>query len=65
MSKENNCQCVVCNVEAALLDSFSTQTARNHFKALANNYPGLNHLESPLDVVTKLRRQGEAAKSRS
>jgi hypothetical protein len=61
MNKENNCQCVVCNVEAALLDSFSTQTARNHFKALANNYPILSHFESPLDVVTKLRRQGDPA----
>jgi hypothetical protein len=57
---KDNCQCVVCNVEAALLDSLSTQTARNHFKALANNYPVLKHLESPLDVVTKLRREGEA-----
>src|SRR5437870_1605678 len=59
MNKQNNCQCVVCNVEQSLLDSLSTQTARTHFKALANSHPVLNHLESPLDVVTKLRRQGE------
>jgi hypothetical protein len=60
MSKENNCQCVVCNVEAALLDSFSTQTARNHFKDLAEDYPVLKHVESPLDAISKLQRQGEA-----
>ena len=28
MNKENNCQCVVCQVEQSLLDSLSTQTAR-------------------------------------
>jgi hypothetical protein len=60
MNKENNCPCVVCNVEAALLDSFSTQTARNHFKALACNYPVFSHFQSPLDAVAKLHEQGEA-----
>jgi DNA-directed RNA polymerase specialized sigma24 family protein len=60
MNKENNCQCVVCNVEEALLDSFSTQRARNHFKALASNYPVFNHFRSPLDAVAKLHEQGEA-----
>jgi hypothetical protein len=60
MSKENNCQCVVCTVEAVLLDSFSTQTARNHFKDLVENYPVLKHVESPLDAISKLQRQGEA-----
>ncbi len=60
MNKENNCPCVVCNVEAALLDSFSTQTARNHFKALASNYPVLSHFQSPLEAVAKLHEQGEA-----
>src|ERR1700746_1436581 len=56
MNKENNCQCVVCNVETALLDSFSTQIARNHFQALANNYPVLNHFSSPVDLVAYLHR---------
>src|SRR5438445_13792866 len=60
MNKQNNCPCVVCNVEAALLDSFSTQTARNHFKALASNYPVFSHFQSPLDAVAKLHEQGEA-----
>ena len=60
MNKQNNCPCVVCNVEAALLDSFSTQTARNHFKALASNYPVLSHFQSPLEAVAKLHEQGES-----
>jgi DNA-directed RNA polymerase specialized sigma24 family protein len=60
MNKENNCPCVVCNVEAALLDSFSTQTTRNQFKALASNYPVFSHFQSPLDAVAKLHEQGEA-----
>jgi len=60
MSKENNCPCVVCNVEATLLDSFSTQTARNQFKALACSYPVFSHFQSPLDAVAKLHEQGEA-----
>jgi len=62
MNKENNCQCVVCTVEAVLLDSFSTQTARNHFKDLAENYPGLKHVESPRDAISTLQRQGEAVR---
>lgn len=61
MNKKNNCKCVVCNVEEALLDSFSTQKARTHFKALASNYPVLNHFSSPLDAVAKLHEQGKAA----
>ena len=61
MNKENNCQCVVCNVEAALLDSFSTQTARNHFQALASNYPVLSHFSSPVDLVAHLHEQGGTA----
>lgn len=50
---------MVCNVEVVLLDSFSTQTNRSHFKALASHYPVLHHLESPLEVIARLRRQGE------
>ncbi|PYX39811.1 MAG: hypothetical protein DMG83_27910, partial [Acidobacteria bacterium] len=61
MNKQNNCPCVVCNVEAALLDSFSTQTARNHFQALASNYPVLNHFSSPVDLVSHLHEQGDTA----
>lgn len=60
MNNWNNCQCVVCHVEEALLDSFSTQTARNHFKALSSNYPVLSHFSSPLDAVAKLHERGEA-----
>lgn len=59
MNKENNCPCVVCNVEAALLDALSTKTARNHFKALASNYPVFSHFQTPLDAVAKLHEQGE------
>src|SRR5262249_51565861 len=59
MHNENNCQCVVCNVEAALLGSFSTQIARNHFQALAKNYPVLNHFTSPVEVITQLHDQDE------
>jgi hypothetical protein len=58
MNKENNCQCVVCNVEAALLDSFRTQTTRKHFKALATNYPVFSQFHSPLAAVAKLHEQG-------
>ena len=61
MNKENNCQCVVCNVEAALLDSFSTQTARTQFQGLASIYPVLNHFSSPIDVVEYLHEQDKAA----
>ena len=59
--KENNCRCAICNVEAALLDSFSTQTARIHFQALAKNYPVLNHFSSPIELVSHLHQHGEAA----
>ncbi|HWR14748.1 MAG TPA: hypothetical protein VN577_07955 [Terriglobales bacterium] len=61
MNKENNCQCVVCNVEAALLDSFSTQIARTQFQALASIYPVLNHFSSPIDLVEYLHQQDNAA----
>src|SRR5215469_15351236 len=61
MHNENNCRCVVCNVEAALLDSFSTQIDRNHFKALVNSYPVLSHFNSPIDLIAQLHAQGEAA----
>ncbi len=54
MNKENNCQCVVCQVERNLLDSLSTQTARIHFQALASKYPILNHFDSPADVLAQL-----------
>src|SRR5579884_2392224 len=59
--KENNCQCAICNVEAALLDSFSTQTAQTQFEALSNNYPVLNHFSSPIELVSHLHEHGEAA----
>ena len=61
MHNENNCKCVVCNVEAALLGSFSTQIARNHFKALTSRYPVLSHFSSPIDLIALLHAQGEAA----
>ena len=35
MNKENNCRCVVCQVERSLVNSLSTQTAQTHFQALA------------------------------
>src|SRR6266852_5184431 len=54
MNKENNCCCVVCQVERNLLNSLSTQTAQTHFQALARNYPILNHFDSPADVIAQL-----------
>ena len=54
MSKENNCRCVVCQVEQNLLDSLSTQKARTHFQALASNHPILSHFDSPTDVIAQL-----------
>ena len=54
MQKENNCGCVVCQVERSLLDSLSTQTARTHFQALARNHSILNHFDSPADVIAQL-----------
>jgi len=60
MHSENNCKCVVCNVEAVLLGSFSTQTARTHFKALARNYPALSHFMLPTDLLAHLRDRREA-----
>ena len=61
MNKENNCQCAVCNVEAALLDSFSTQSAQIHFQAFAANYPVLNHFSSPVVLVERLHGQDGTA----
>jgi hypothetical protein len=61
MHDENNCQCVVCNVEAALLGSFRTQIARNHFQRLASNYPVLNDFSSPLDLIAYLHLHADAA----
>ena len=54
MLKENNCCCVVCQVERSLLNSLSTQTARTHFQALARNHSILNHFDSPADVIVQL-----------
>lgn len=54
MQKENNCCCVVCHVERSLLNSLSTQIARTHFQALVQNYPILNHFDSPADVIAQL-----------
>jgi hypothetical protein len=59
MPKENNCNCVVCQVERNLLDSLSTQTARTHFQALASNYPVLNHFDSPVGVIARLHEHEE------
>jgi hypothetical protein len=60
MSKENNCQCGICQVEHDLLDSLSTQTARIHFQALASNHPILSHFDSPADVIAQLHEHEEA-----
>ena len=54
MSKENNCRCVVCDVERNLLNSLNSQTARTHFQALARNHAVLKHFESPADVIAQL-----------
>jgi hypothetical protein len=54
MNKENNCRCVVCQVERSLLNSLNTQTARTHFQALARNHSILNHFDSPVDVTVQL-----------
>jgi hypothetical protein len=54
MLKENNCCCVVCQVERSLLNSLSTQIARIQFQALACTYPILNHFDSPADVIAQL-----------
>jgi hypothetical protein len=59
MNKENNCQCVVCQVEQSLLDSLSTQTARSHFQTLARNYPILNRFDSPAEVIARLHEHEE------
>src|SRR5689334_19830072 len=53
-TKENNCRCVVCQVEQSLLDSLSTQTARIHFQALAANHTVLSHFDSPAGVIARL-----------
>lgn len=54
MFKENNCCCVVCQVERSLLNSLSTQTGRTQFQALARTYPILNHFDSPAAVIAQL-----------
>ena len=54
MNKENNCRCVVCQVERSLVNSLSTQTAQTHFQALARNCSALNHFASPADVIAQL-----------
>jgi hypothetical protein len=54
MQRENNCRCVVCDVERSLLNSLSTQTARTHFQALVRNHSILNHFNSPADVIVQL-----------
>lgn len=60
MPKENNCRCVVCQLERGLLNSLSTQTSRIHFQALARNYPILNHFDSPADVIAQLHEHERA-----
>jgi len=60
MQKENNCGCVVCQVERSLLNSLSTQTARTHFQALARNHSILNHFDSPADVIAQLHEHERA-----
>ena len=54
MSKENNCRCVVCEIERNLLNSLNSQTARTHFQALARNHAVLKHFDSPTDVIVQL-----------
>ena len=54
MIKENNCRCVVCDIERNLLNSLNSQTARTHFQALARNHAVLEHFDSPADVIAQL-----------
>lgn len=54
MSKENNCRCVVCEIERNLLNSLNSQTARTHFQALARNHAVLNQFDAPADVIAQL-----------
>ena len=54
MPKENNCQCLICQVEQNLLDFLSTQIARTHFRGLANKYPILSHFDSPAALIAQL-----------
>jgi len=63
MLRENNCCCLVCQVERSLLNSLSTQTARTNFQALARNHAVLKHFDSPADVIAQLHEheQVEAA----
>ena len=56
MSKENNCRCVVCDVERNLLNSLNSQTARTHFQAFARNHAVLKHFDSPADVIAQLHK---------
>jgi hypothetical protein len=61
MPKESHCRCAVCQVEQSLLNSLSTQIARNQFQALARNHAVLNHFHSPADVIAQLHGQAETA----
>ena len=61
MFRENNCCCVVCQVERSLLNSLSTQASRTQFQAVARTYPILNHFDSPADVIAQLHGQAEPA----
>lgn len=54
MSKENNCRCVVCDIERNLLNSLNSQIARTHFQVLASNHAVLQHFDSPVDVIAQL-----------
>ena len=56
MFKENNCCCVVCQVERSLLNSLSTQAGRTQFQPLARTYPILNHFDSPAEVIAQLHQ---------
>ena len=54
-TKENNCQCGICQVERDLLDSLRSQATRIQFQALASKYPALKKFDSPADLFTQLR----------
>ena len=60
MPKESHCRCAVCQVEQSLLNSLSTQIARNQFQALAFNHPILTQFDSPADVIAQLHGQAES-----
>ena len=58
-TKENNCQCAVCQLEDDLLDSLNRQKARIHFQTLASSYAILNRFDSAADIVPKLRERDD------